>query len=343
MNGASSRFRQASSEGWTIDYHRDVGAVIVTHSRPELAVRCVAAVTREISPADLVVVANLPQTAAQLTSLECQLVVNRSPCGYGENLNRGVKALGGRHRYLLFLNDDAIPAPGSIHLLAATLERDPSVAIAGPRLTDGDGGCTRSTYRFPRLMTTAVGSLMLPASVTARLPQRWFGVAVDEEAEWLLGAALLIRADAFEAVNGFDEGFFLNFEEVDLARRLSNTARTVRFVPDAVVRHLGHASIEPALMDATFVESFSRYVALHWPVWQRLCLPAALALVRLWNRAAAATAGALRPRKRESFAAARQAKLTRLPRARSVLLSVPKSSSKGTRLGTSRFTPRGGI
>lgn len=316
-NRASARSAAELSGLGCCSQEGDVGAVIVTHSRADLAVQCAEAVMAQIGGENVVVVANLPDAARDLGLLRCPIVVNDEPCGYGENLNRGVQALGGRHRYLLLLNDDAIPAPGSVDALMRVLDRNPGAAIAGPRIVDSRGQPSPHAFRFPSLLTLLAAALLLPGWMAERLPAQCSQEVDDDQAEWLLGAALLVRTDAFAAVGGFDPGYFLNFEEIDLARRLARDGWAVTVSADALVRHIGGATLgsEPvaATAAATYVDSFSRYIALHWTARQRLVLGLLLAFSRLWNGAVEASTRVLSPAKAKDLARWRCAKHRMLP------------------------------
>ena len=97
-----------------------------------------------------------------------------------------------------------------------------------------------------------------------------------QQVDWLVGACLLVRLTAFEQVGGFDERFFMYFEETDLCRRLKAAGWSIEFEPDARARHLGGRSSDqaPARRQCEFNESKCRYarkwhglipaVALRW-------------------------------------------------------------------------------
>jgi GT2 family glycosyltransferase len=83
--------------------------------------------------------------------------------------------------------------------------------------------------------------------------------------DWVMGAAMLVRHDRFDEVGGFDEGYFLYWEDADLCRRLRDRGYTTRYVPGAIVRHAGGASAKTASALATraFHRSAYRYYATH--------------------------------------------------------------------------------
>ena len=125
--------------------------------------------------------------------------------------------------YLLFLNSDAEVATGAVDALAACWTRRPDVAIVGPRTVNGDGTAQVSfgpaltplaEWRQRRLVRGR------GAAGSGRAAERARALAVPSEPDWVSGSCLLIRRRAFDAVCGFDEGFFLYEEDVDLCVRV---------------------------------------------------------------------------------------------------------------------------
>jgi N-acetylglucosaminyl-diphospho-decaprenol L-rhamnosyltransferase len=165
--------------------------------------------------------------------------------GFAYGCNLGVAR--GSAPYVLFLNPDARIDGASLDSLVAVLEADPGAALVGPRILDDDGSLAFSVRRFPRLRSTFAKALWLHR-VFPRAP--WTDELVRDPAvyeraataEWLSGACMLVRRDAYEALGGFDEGLFLYCEDTDLCLRLWRAGHSVRFEPRALVRHVGGAS-----------------------------------------------------------------------------------------------------
>jgi GT2 family glycosyltransferase len=283
----------------------DTAAVIVTHRRADLARACVEAVACELDPASIVVVVNDPGAAPQsdvdwLNSHVGSTLLNSESRGYGANANAGVRTLADRYRYYVILNDDVLPMPGCIFKLRETLERTPTAALAGPRLTDRSGDLQATSFRFPTVASEFASAIILPAKI-----QRWLWLravsggsnasTVDADV-WLLGAALLIRAAAFEQVNGFDERFFLYSEETDLAYRMKARGWSSCACDEASAVHTGGQSTDNRRYRRLLGASRWRYVRKHWTFPRRACLLALLSLAYLWNSLYVAARIALRPR-----------------------------------------------
>jgi GT2 family glycosyltransferase len=168
----------------------------------------------------------------QITLIRSQLNL-----GFGAGCNLGAQS--GQGATILFLNPDVIIAPSDITALAAILRNDPQIGACGPGLTDRAGRVQNTCSAFPRtrdLLGRILGldrlGLVRPAFVAAQKG------AVDQ----VMGAALMIRRSAFDQLGGFDPGYFLYFEEVDLLRRLSYAGYQTHYAPEIMAHHIGHGS-----------------------------------------------------------------------------------------------------
>ena len=176
---------------------------------------------------------------------DVQLVVCERNRGYGAAANRAIAACNAA--YVLLLNGDTVVATDALGALETYLEDHPRAAVVGPRLEYPDGTLQRSTYPDPSVADTLLGETGLHL-LTRRVPYlserslRTWRHDVARAVPWVLGAALAIRREAFEAVGGFDEGFFLYGEEVDLCRRLAAAGYETHFAPVTTVVHVGGAS-----------------------------------------------------------------------------------------------------
>jgi len=168
---------------------------------------------------------------------DARLIVNEANRGFAAAVNQAARIARGRH--LLLLNPDARPLPGCLERLAAELDGRPEAALAGPQLVDPDGARQPSAWTAPGLLTLAYEALLLhnlmPRS-RLRLVTAPAGEPVDVEC--LSGACLLVRRAAFEALGGFDERFFIYYEDTDLALRARAAGHRVRLVPAARAVHL---------------------------------------------------------------------------------------------------------
>jgi GT2 family glycosyltransferase len=197
-----------------------------------------------------------------------RLLTSERNRGYGAAANAAIEAAD--TPAVLLLNSDTLLEPEALTTLGRYLDEHPRAAVVGPRLVNADGSLQRSTYPFPSAGDTLLGETGLHL-VVRRVPwlrERWWRTWSHDRAcqvPWVLGAALVIRRSAFEAVGGFDEGFFMYGEEVDLCRRLTGAGFEVHFAPVASVVHLGGASTaaRAQAMQREYLVSKRRYLTRH--------------------------------------------------------------------------------
>jgi GT2 family glycosyltransferase len=187
-----------------------------------------------------------------------RLVANAANRGYGAACNQGAAACPGA-RWYVFLNADVELEPGALAVLVAAGDARDAIAIAGPAVVDETGARRDSVRGHPtRLALLHQHTALRFLRVGARAFERYRSPAgarssAGADVDVVLGAAMLVRGDDFRTLGGFDERYFLYFEEADLCRRAASAGRVVRFVPGATVRHGGGASAD-----------FDRERALTW-------------------------------------------------------------------------------
>jgi len=248
------------------------------------------------------------ETIADVAGIDVVRAPRNGGFAYGCNL--GV-ARGGAP-LLLFVNPDARIDAASLDALVTAMRADPRAALVGPRILDDDGSLAWSVRRFPRLRSTFAKALFLHR-VWPRA--RWTDELVRDPsvyeragtAEWLSGACMLVRRDAYEALGGFDEGLFLYCEDTDLCLRLWQAGHTVRFEPAALVHHVGGASSGAGETQAIAARSRVYYARKHRGRLAAGLEAAGVALDEATHAAAALT----RPATRRGHVAALRAVLAR--------------------------------
>jgi N-acetylglucosaminyl-diphospho-decaprenol L-rhamnosyltransferase len=185
--------------------------------------------------------------------------------------------------YLLFLNPDTEWWSGTLADLVGAAAADPTAGIVGPLLRSPDGTVYPSGRRFPGLLDGfghAFVSLVAPDN---RFSRRYrmddWDRATARTVDWVSGAAMLMPRAAFDAVGGFDEGFPLYAEELDIATRLRDAGWHVLFTPAAEVIHAVGVSTggdrRPHRLVVMHSDSLFRYYARHRAEgWRRVTLPA---------------------------------------------------------------------
>lgn len=256
-----------------------IHAVIVNFETPGLTGACLdalAATRPEGVALDASVVDNgsADGSAAELQSFLreraygwAQLVEVVENRGLAAGLNHGLRPSLHSARppdYVLILHPDTQLRPGALDKLLAFLEAHPAAGIVGPRFVGVDGAVLASAFRFP----TVTGELL--EGLAFGPLTRWLSAyevapkmrGEPHEANWLSGAALLVRREVFDTVGLFDEALFLDFGDVDLGMRAYRAGWISWYLPVAEALHtpVGRA---PARRPEHWFAARKRYFEKH--------------------------------------------------------------------------------
>jgi N-acetylglucosaminyl-diphospho-decaprenol L-rhamnosyltransferase len=244
-----------------------VDAVVVSYNSRDTLRGCVEPLARMPAVAVKVVDNASPDDGlATIADLPVEVIHAGRNGGFAFGCNLGIAA--GSAPYVLLLNPDARLDAQGLDALVAVLDREPEVALVGPRLLDDDGRLVLSQRVFPNLRT-AFGQALFAHRLLPRTG--WTDDLVfDRDAyarpgspDWVSGACMVIRRAALAPLGGLDEGFFLYCEETDLCRRLRQAGHDIRFEPRATVRHTGGASAPRSELLWVHARSRLRYGRKH--------------------------------------------------------------------------------
>ena len=191
------------------------------------------------------------------------LIASDENLGYTRGNNLGLARAKGR--YLFVLNPDTQVLPGALDLMRAYMDSHPRAGVVGPQLLWPDGSPQSTRRRFPTLATAIFESTWLQPLAPRRLLRRYFAADLPDgatvEVDWLVGAALFVRREAYAQVGPLDEGFFMYSEELDWLRRMKAVGWQVVHLPAAgVVHHEARSSAQvPAATHIRFNTSKVRY------------------------------------------------------------------------------------
>jgi len=188
--------------------------------------------------------------------------------GLGGGSNAGMRVASGD--YFLLLNSDAWAVGSAVERLVEFSEAQPEDAVVGPRLSNPDVTLERADRGFPTLWRLATEYLFLrKLAPRSRALNAFYGAGFshDEvrEAEFLMGACLLVRREAADTVGLFDEDFFMFSEETDWCYRFRQAGWKVLFYPDAEFVHVGGATTRQSWgpMFREQVRGHLRFLAKH--------------------------------------------------------------------------------
>jgi N-acetylglucosaminyl-diphospho-decaprenol L-rhamnosyltransferase len=243
-----------------------LSAIIVAYRTPAEVAAAVASLRAQTLPPDeIVIVDNGAADGEPLPELEgTRLVRPQTNSGYGAGCNAGARAASGDD--LLILNGDVVLTAAATATLSARLHKDSRIAIVGPCIFS-HGEVQLSARAFPSLRTGLLGrrSPLTRLLVRVRRYPAEFRRAQrgGGRVDWVSGACMLVNRSAFDSVGGFDEGYWMYWEDADLCRRLVNAGWEVHYEPAAVVHHATGASGVSARTIRAFHESAARFASRH--------------------------------------------------------------------------------
>ena len=214
-----------------------ISVILVNFNDAERLRTCLASLRVQAPASEIVVVDNAstdgsgPLVASEFP--EVRRILLPENAGFGKANNAGARAAKGDP--LLFLNTDTVVPPGALNALAARLASDPRAVAVGPALVRPSGRFQVSFGRSVGLLGQSFQKFFLNPLHEGTLPRSGRLRRVG----WLSAACLLCRRDAFEAAGGFDEEFFLYFEDIDLCARLRKAGGRLLFDPSVKVVHEG--------------------------------------------------------------------------------------------------------
>ena len=221
-----------------------VSAVVVSHGHARELERSLSAVVPQVN--ETVVVANAPGSVADVP-VGVRVLENPRQLSLAANVNLGIAATTGD--YVLNVNPDAIAEPNAVTTLVAFADSHARCGIAGPQMRWPDGTWQPSRRRFPTVSGTIVRRTPLRRFRSPYESQREHYGLDDRptepvQADWMLGAFLLMRRAMLDEIGGWDAGYRHYCEDIDLCYRAAQSGWERWYVPEAVVTHAYAAVID---------------------------------------------------------------------------------------------------
>jgi N-acetylglucosaminyl-diphospho-decaprenol L-rhamnosyltransferase len=219
-------------------------------------------------PFEVVVADNASSRPPQVPP-PARLLETGANLGYGAAAN--LAARGAEAPWLLIANPDVVAHPGSVDALLEGARRWPAAAALGPAIRTPEGMLYPSARALPSLRR-GLGHALLgwcwPSNPWTAAYRRERGTPREGTTGWLSGSFLLVRRTAFEVVGGFDPGYFMYCEDMDLCERLAGAGWQVVYVPSAQVTHEGGRAtrqVSRAMLRAHHASMY-RYLSAHYPL-----------------------------------------------------------------------------
>jgi len=166
---------------------------------------------------------------------EVRLIENSENRGFGNANNQALRIMAGK--YALLLNSDTVLTKHAAAELVSCLESHPEAAMACGQLLNADGSLQNSVAAFPTLLTLMTNLPLLETLFPKRFPSKRYVHTGPIEVDSAIGACLLVRKEAIDAVGMFDERYYFFFEETDWAFRMRRAGWKVLYVPNAFIYH----------------------------------------------------------------------------------------------------------
>ncbi|MBI3243385.1 MAG: glycosyltransferase family 2 protein [Chloroflexi bacterium] len=226
----------------------DVSIIILNWNTRDLLADCLGsiALTSGALKVETIVVDNNSsdgsQAMVQEQFPEVRLIQNQHNVGFAKGNNQAMETMQGR--YALLFNSDALATPGSIQALIELADSQPRAGIVGALLVNPDGSFQASHTPFPNLWQ----EFLILSGLGRLLHRRWYPSKGPEEAkgpqkvDYVEGACLLVRREAFEQAGGLDEGYFMYAEEVDWCYAMKKAGWQVWYQPKSRIVHYGGGS-----------------------------------------------------------------------------------------------------
>jgi len=215
-----------------------VSAVVISHGHAAELERSLPVLAPQVD--ELVVIANVPGSVPAELPADARVVRNERPLSFAANANLGAAQT--EHELVLISNPDAVPEPDAVSILRDFIGSHARAGAAGPKMLYSDGTWQASRRRFPTVGGTLVRRTPLRLLFPPLRWQRRHYLLDDRpeepvQTDTMLGAFILLRREMLDEIGGWDAGFRMYGEDIDLNYRAAKAGWERWYVPAAVVHH----------------------------------------------------------------------------------------------------------
>ena len=207
----------------------DLSVIIVNYNTVDLLVRCLDSVASQSNVnSEVIVVDNASRDNSREEISKnypwVKLMASRQNLGFAGANNKALNICKGK--YIYYLNPDTEVRPGAFKCMIGYMDSHPEVGLAGTRLINPDGSFQSSVEK------------QYPGERYAKRELE----GLKGDIAWVMGASMIVGRDVVEALQGFDENYFLYGEDLDLCLRVRRAGWEIGYIQDAVVLHWGGQS-----------------------------------------------------------------------------------------------------
>jgi len=220
----------------------DISIVIVNWNTRQLLLDCLASVHATIKGVtyEVWVVDNASHDgsvpAVRALYPQVMIIENDSNLGFAAANNKALRQINGR--YALLLNTDTILTPCAIEKIYSFMEETPEAGLACGQLLNRDGSKQNSIANFPSILTLLINETLLRILMPKSFPSKRQHYLQPIKVDSCIGACLMVKKEAMEAIGLLDERYFFFMEETDWALTMKQGGWASWFIPDAGIYHL---------------------------------------------------------------------------------------------------------
>jgi N-acetylglucosaminyl-diphospho-decaprenol L-rhamnosyltransferase len=234
-----------------------IAVSIVSHGHGDMVCRLATQLLEYPEVSRLVITLNVPEKLPLSEDARIEVVCNDMPRGFAENHNQAFLRVG--EPYFCPLNPD-VELQGNPFSVLLTLLADERVGMVAPQVVS-PGGLHEDSWRHFPTLTSLLRKALGMGDGRYRLP----GDGRPFSPEWVAGMFMLFRSDVFRCLGGFDEDFFLYYEDVDICTRLWKNGYRLLACPAVSVVHDAQRDSRRKWRHLRWhLGSMARYFAKHW-------------------------------------------------------------------------------
>lgn len=216
----------------------DISIIILTYNSAHFIENLLSSLKDFAKNTEIIVVdnASADETLKIASKFDFVKITNAGEnLGFSKGINSGAKKASGK--YLLFINPDTVFKKGNLSEMVKIFEENEKAGVVGGKMITQTGVSEKSAGRFFNFVETIFIILGLDEKVGVR-----FSPEKETKVDFVSGGFMMIRADLFRKLNGFDEKFFMYVEDMELCFRAKKEGYDTYFTPDAEVSHKGQGS-----------------------------------------------------------------------------------------------------
>ena len=245
----------------------ELSIIYVYYNTPREIIDSISSIKKFIGtlPYEIIIVNNnspLSLPSQIMKNGKIKVINNKKNEGFGKGMNIGFKHSKGK--FVVLSNPDVVFMKNTISEMLSVIKKDSKIGVIGPKYIDSKGKRLRSVSSFPFLpkaiFAFSILNKILPNNTFSR--NYWLNdlnLNKDQEVDVIGGACMMIRSETFKKVKGFDENFFLYFEESDICLRIKKLGYKIVYHPKSQIVHLVGRSLSDKDKIEKYFESSRLY------------------------------------------------------------------------------------